>query len=244
MPEFINQIISIIVIFFFVVIGALSICALFRLVAMTINTLLPTRIILIGLSKEIRRDIRSAWKDMSSRYKALIKMQSGIYSHLPDKKRPGDYGKTRDARTLFNIFRSNSYLYINSSGSSNPFISQSYYSYTIHELTHTLAKVLVPSFKERRFRATIKYDEDIYKASVEEFIESTKEKYSISTDDIRRHVSSYATSAAGETLSECMMLYINYEASEELKNKHPESYQIVSAFITEFDRIYKSKTSS
>lgn len=229
---------------FLIIFGTIIVIAVMDLLAYPINSILPTRIILIGLRKEEQREVLRAWNDMSTRYKAIKKIQSGIYSHLPDKKRPLDYGRTEPAHTLINIFRSNTYLYVNPSTSSQWHTSHLYYDYTIHELTHTLAKVLVPSFKEGHFRVTLKYDDGTYNACVEHFIESTKEKYNISSDDIKIYVSNYASTKAGETLAECMMLYINYEASEELKNKHPESYQIVSAFITEFDRIYKSKTSS
>ena len=239
MYEIINQILTVIFSSFTFIIVAVCIFILYFFFSLIINTFFPTRIILIGLKKEDRKEVIAAWKFMTKTYKVLPKMQSGIYTRLPNKKHESYYGTTKRAPTLRPIFRSNTFFYTNY----NRDISPSYYGYTIHELTHTLARVLVPSFKEGRFRVTLNYDEDTYKASVENFIESTKRKYNISSDDIKIYVSSYACTGAGETLSECMRLCLRYEADKALMNEYPESYRIVKAFITEFDKIYKSKTS-
>lgn len=240
MYEIINLIISIFMRLFLVSMGIAFIYACFEIVSSTANILFPTRIILFGLTKEERRDVRRAWQDMSTRYKALKKMQSGVYSHLPDKKHPSNYGKTREANTLFNIFRSNSYLYIHSSGSSNPCIPQSYYDYTVHELTHTLVKILAPTFRERHYRTTLSCSEDDYKNSVKEFIESTMKKHGLGVDDILKHVTSYGTDPI-ETLSECMWIYLRLEADEELRSELYEDYQVVKIFINEFDQAYAMK---
>ena len=242
MIEVINQIISILMMPITIILGILILIAVYCLFAGIINAIFPTKLILLGLKKEERRDVRKALEYMSNRYKVLKKIQSGIYSDLPDYKRTGNYGFTRGAISIPLIFRTETFLRINFYGSSRGDIPQTYYDRAIHELTHTLTKIFSPNFREGRFRTIFLYDENAYKKNLTDFIDSTMKNNNLSTEDIRRYVSVYAKDPI-ETLSECMWLYLRFEEDEELRNKHQKDYEVVKIFITEFDKIYKMKTS-
>ena len=224
----------------FAAIVPVSILIVRKIIIPLVNTIFPTKIILWGLQKEQKREVIKAWQDMSSRYPLLKKLQSGIYVPFRDKKHKNNYGYT-DAATAFFVVRENTFIKKNHQGSSHPEIMQSYYDYTVHELTHALRYMFSPYFKNQKYRLIFSGDSNDYKNNLDSFIVSVENNYNISDEDLRHYLTHYGENH-GETLSECMWLYYRLENNKELQEKYKETYRIAKIFVAEFDLLYKEKT--
>lgn len=124
----------------------LLICDLLYLV--TVFT--PPIILLPGLRKAESKQVHEAWKDMCLRYPVLKKMQLGIATSIKVTLDYDHYGKSIRSRALFGVLKFDAVLGMNKGISGNFFTMQDYYDCTVHELTHTLTKILIPSFREHQ----------------------------------------------------------------------------------------------
>lgn len=206
-----------------------------------ITPFIPPIILLPGLKKAERKQVINAWRDISSRYQLLKKMQLGITTSIKVSLDIEHYGKSVQSRASFNALKFVAVLGINKSVADGVFFIEDYYDYTIHEVTHTLTKILIPSFHDHFLFTTGETIE--HTDSLSAFIDGVMNKHSISPEDIDTYVSKYAAYSDnwGEVLSECMWKYMKFMKNPDEIEGHPNTYRIVNAFISEFDQIYWTK---
>ena len=206
-----------------------------------ISMFIPPIILLPGLRRSERKQVIEAWKDLSARYPILKKLQIGIFTSLRVTINEDIYGRSKQIISAFHVLKFAAQLGINKGIANDVFFIPDYYDFTIHELTHSLTKVLIPSFREHLIFATGKTIE--HKNSQMSFIEGVMTKYNFTPEDIWCYVSRYAGSSEdwGEVLSESMWKYMKMEKNPKEKELRPETFEVVNTFITEFDRVYAAK---